>query len=95
MATDTKLLLSGLEAYLESVNRHIESLKEEYQHLDNTWRRFSACYEGEAADQFREGWLRTADRFREYMEGADRIRIILDERVDALREANRTEGVLG
>lgn len=91
---DTRALLSGLEDYLASMNRHIEAVRSEYAHLENMWRRFAQVYEGEAADQFKEGWARTAHRFRDYLDHTEKIRMVLEGRIHALREANRRESLL-
>lgn len=91
---DTRALLSGLEEYLASLNRHIDDLQSEYSHLEMVWRRFAGLYEGEAADQFKEGWARTSQRFRDYIEQTSGIKAALEGRIEALRQANRREGVL-
>ena len=89
---DSRILLAGLEEYRRTLDTHLSKLKSEYQNLDNTWRRFSSVYEGDAADQFRAGWQRTTQRFQEYIDHTHKISIMLDERISALRDANRTEG---
>ncbi|MBK9926324.1 MAG: WXG100 family type VII secretion target [Anaerolineales bacterium] len=91
---DTRVLLSGLEEYHRVLGMHLSKLTAEFQQLDNTWRNFSAVYEGEAADQFREGWIRTTQRFQEYIEQTQKISMVLNERIEHLREANRSEGGL-
>lgn len=88
---DTRILLAGLEEYHRVLDTHLSKLTDEFQHLTGTWQRFSACYEGDAADQFREGWSRTSQRFQEYIEQTQRISSVLDERIEHLRLANRTE----
>lgn len=91
---DTRLLLKRLEEYRHSLRRHVIALRSEYEYLDVQWQRLSVVYQGDAADQFRAYWIRTADRFQEYITNTDRIAEILDERIEALREANREEGML-
>lgn len=93
---DTRLLLQGLEEYHASLNRHIIELRTEYQQLEARWYAFSAEYEGESADQFRAGWERTAERFREYIERTSNIAAVLSERIEHLRAVNQAEsGLLG
>jgi uncharacterized protein YukE len=94
MADDMRVLLAGLEEYHRVLGKHLSKLMGEYQQLDAQWRRFSAVYEGDAADQFREGWMRTANRFQEYIEQTQKISALLDERIEDLRQANRTESGL-
>ena len=91
---DTRRLLSGLVEYRHQLTSHLARLRNEYASLDNGWRAFSSTYEGDAADQFREGWMRTARRFNEYIDNTQRIMQILDERIQALEEANRRDGGL-
>jgi hypothetical protein len=91
---DTRVLLAGLEEYHRVVGLHLSKLTAEFQQLDNNWRQFSAVYEGEAADQFRAGWIRTTQRFQEYIEQTQKISAMLNERIEHLRSANRSEGGL-
>ena len=92
--TDSRILLAGLEEYHRVLGKHLSNLAGEFQQLDNSWRQFSAVYEGDAADQFREGWIRTAQRFQEYIEQTQKISVLLDERIEQLRAVNKTEGGL-
>ena len=94
MATDARVLLSGLDEYSRVLEHHTILLKVEFNNLDSQWHQFSSVYEGEAADQFRAGWARTTRKFEEYIEQTDRIQKILDERIAALREADKTESGL-
>lgn len=96
MATDARVLLQGLEEYNRALERHSVWLKLEYNHLNDRWQQFSSIYEGDAADQFRSGWIRTHQNFSEYMELTERIGKLLEERIEALREADKTEsGLIG
>ncbi len=94
MAIDMRVLLKGLEEYSRVLEKHSSLLKLEYNDLDTQWRKLSSVYEGDAADQFRAGWIRTSQNFQDYMRETERIRRILEERIEALREANKTEGGL-
>lgn len=94
MAVNTTLLLAGLEDYHKCLTRHVIQMEQEYQNLERGWRAFSNVYEGAAAEQFRTGWGRTVTGFRTYVEQSQHIMKILEERITALREANRTEGYL-
>jgi uncharacterized protein YukE len=89
-------LLQGLTEYGHALERHLGFLKHLFDNLDSHWRQFSSVYEGEAADQFRAGWTRTTESFNEYIEQTDRIGKLLEERIEALREADRSEsGLIG
>lgn len=94
MAVDTRVLLAGLEEYSRTLEAHSSRLRVEFDHLDGRWRAFSSVYAGEAADQFRAGWARTAQNFQEYLHQTERIQGVLRERIEALREANRAESGL-
>jgi uncharacterized protein YukE len=85
-----------LEEYSRVLEHHSSLLNVEFSNLDSHWQHFSSVYGGEAAEQFRAGWMRTTQNFREYIEQTERIRRLLVERIDALREADRAEsGLIG
>lgn len=91
---DTRLLLAGLIEYRAALERHVQSLRAEYDGLDIRWRAFASVYDGDAADQFKYGWDRTSHRFQYYLERTHAISQILDERIEALRQVNQEEGSL-
>jgi len=91
---NTRLLLNGLEEYRAALRRHLIEVRTEFDGLQRRWHIFSAVYEGDSADQFRSYWLRTVARFEEYVQRGEAIADILDERIEHLREANRTESGL-
>lgn len=93
---DSRVLLAGLEEYHRVLERHLSQLTAEFQQLDTAWRQFNAVSEGDYAEQFRAGWTRTTDRFQEYMEQTQKISGVLDERIEHLRQVNKTEaGLVG
>jgi len=92
--TDTRLLFNLLTEYRSSVERHLSQLREEYQQLETQWHMFAAEYHGDGADQFKEGWSRTASRFNEYIDRSVQIARFLDERIERLRQVNEQEGSL-
>jgi len=91
---DSRILLAGLEEYHRVLGKHLSQLTAEYQQLDNTWHQLDAVFEGDYADQLREGWIRTSQRFQEYIEQTQKISAVLDERIEHLRKLNQTEGGL-
>ncbi len=91
---DSRVLLAGLEEYRRVLERHLSQLTAEYQLLESNWRQFNAVSEGDYADQFRGGWMRTSQRFQEYIEQTQQINIVLNERIEHLRQLNRAEGGL-
>ena len=93
---DSRLLLNGLIDYRATLERHVRQVRDEFAELEIRWRAFSAVYEGDAAEQFKEGWARTTARFGEYVERTAAIARVLDDRIDDLRAANRQEsGLIG
>jgi uncharacterized protein YukE len=94
LAVDTRVLLTGLEEYSRVLEGHSSRLRVEFDHLDSRWQVFSSVYEGEAAEQFRAGWARTAQNFQEYLQQTERIQGVLKERIEALRDADRAESGL-
>jgi uncharacterized protein YukE len=62
--------------------------------MEASWHRFSAVYQGDAADQFRAHWQRTVDRFHEYIQRTESISTVLEERIEHLRQVNRTDSTL-
>ncbi|MBO1063215.1 MULTISPECIES: hypothetical protein [Nostocales] len=93
-ATDTRLLLAGLQKYRESLEKHITQLTSEYTQLEQRWRAFNAVSEGDYANQFRSGWMQTDARFKTYINQSQKIKSLLNERIAALEEFNRQEGSL-
>lgn len=91
---DSRILLAGLREYHASLERHLTQLRAEFDSLQNRWYAFSAVYEGDSAEQFRSGWLRTSSRFQEYINQTQKISSILEERIERLEEVNRTESGL-
>lgn len=90
---NTKILLRGLEEYHKTLTQHLRQLQQEFSSMESQWRAFSAVYEGDAADQFRSHWQRTTARFQEYIDQGQSIAKVLDERIIALRAANKQEGL--
>ena len=93
-ATDTRLLLVGLREYHQSLEQHIAQLNSEYAQLEQRWRGFNAVAEGDYADQFRSGWMHTHARFQDYINQSEKIKALLNERIDALEAVNRQERML-
>jgi len=84
---DTRRLLSGLIEYQSALDRHVQSLRQEFDELDLRWQSFSMVYDGDAADQFKYGWDRTTDRFRYYLERTQAIARVLESVCEAIKRA--------
>lgn len=90
---DTRRLLNGLVEYRSSLDRHLASLRTEFDALQSRWHAFSAVYDGDAADEFKRHWALTSARFNEYITRTTAISAMLDNRIERLREANKREGM--
>jgi hypothetical protein len=91
---NSRVLLDGLKEYRHALEQHLSHLRSEYQQLDNRWRQFSVVYEGNAAEQFRNGWVRTSQRFQLYIDETQKISAMLDERISYLEAIDKEEGGL-
>lgn len=92
---DMRALLSGLEAYHESLTRHVASLNENFQEVGLRWTALDECFAGNAADEFRPVWEGASQRFQDYSEHTSHILRVLADRIEQLREAERTSGLIG
>jgi hypothetical protein len=92
ITTDTRLLLLGLVKYRESLENHLNRLGAEYIQLENRWRIFNAVSEGDYADQFRVGWAQTEANFNFYINQAQKVKTLLNERIDDLTQLNEGNG---
>ena len=88
------VLLAGLEEYRKSLEVHLAKTTSEYTQLEQKWRAFNAVSEGDYANQFRAGWMKTDARFKTYINQSQKIKSLLNERIEALRRFNQQEGGL-
>jgi uncharacterized protein YukE len=89
MGTDVRHLLAALEEYHAALSRQVATLHAELDPLRNSWAALSAVYEGNAAEQFRAGWLRAEHMLQDYLSTASALQPRLSERIEALRQADR------
>ena len=87
-SVDTKNLLARLIAYRKSLEGHLNQLGSEYVQLANRWQMFNSIAEGNYADQFRAGWLKTDEQFKAYNFQSLKIKSFLDERIEFLARLN-------
>lgn len=91
---NSQTLLIGLIEYRDSLERHLSRLSPEYDLLATRWRAFSSVAEGDYAEQFRGGWLKTSSRFEDYINRSTQIKAMLDRRIADLEALNRPTGDL-
>lgn len=92
--SDSRLLLAGLLEYRNSLERHLGQVTAEYQQVEGRWRAFNAVSEGDYAEQFRSGWMKTESRFRTYINQSQKIKALLNDRISDLEALNRQESGL-
>lgn len=87
---DSKRLLRGLVQYQQSLEVHLNRLKSEYEQLQRCWKAFNAASEGNYAEQFRAGRIKTDARFQSYINQSQKINSFLEERIQFIIEFNET-----
>ena len=90
---DLNVLLRGLVTYEATLNSHNDSVTEAFDTLKTALRRLGAVYEGTGAKEFKSHWARTQANFEDYIAGSKAIRLLLVERIEALRAADRAGGL--
>lgn len=92
--SSTESLFKGLQVYNEQLNMHIAQLQQEYSELEMHWNCLNPVFHGDAADQFRVCWRQTVADFNEYLERANRVSEVLEERIKHLDEYLRRSDIL-
>lgn len=90
MALNIDRLREGLEVYLKSLNSHNGNLQEDYKQLQEIFTFLVGVYEGESAEAFKSSWLRTADWFENYIQETEQLKILLRDRLDALKRERQS-----
>lgn len=85
------LLLQNLRDYRNVLRLQVQRMRDGYNEVEKRWGNFSAVYEGNAAEQFRDGWLRTVRKFNEYMDVSERILIVLDAKIEELEKLAQSD----
>jgi len=84
MALNVDKLREGLNDYNNSLNNHLNQLRNDFNSLMNFFMQFAKEYEGQAADDFKNQWERTARWFEEYMNDSSNLSQTLEERIQYL-----------
>lgn len=87
MGTNVDLLREGLNAYNQSLEKHVIRLREDFDSLMNGFYHLNQEYEGQAADEFKTAWKNTANWFQEYMDSTQSLSVFLEERITSLNNA--------
>jgi hypothetical protein len=81
---DVTLLAKELGQFDAAVGRHLQLVRDEFAHLQQSWDELRECYEGTGADRFEAVWLGTSRRFDDYLQRSEALRAVLQERLAAL-----------
>ena len=82
-------LVRRLTRYLEALERHNLAIQRAYESAMESLAHLRKVYAGAAADDFMSHWERTSEALDRYMQGSRSIKAVLEERLSALREADR------
>lgn len=88
-----RVLLSGLQDYRDGLSSHVKMIGQAFQTLEGRWHALSAVYEGTGADEFKTHWHNTIASFNDYINRAQQITAVLQERIGALEDADRAGGL--
>ncbi len=86
MALDVDQLRRGLEDYRSTLERQRKDLQSKYQELQRNFNALFNVYGGNAAEEFRQRWARTANWFEEYLNKSAALDQFLTERIEQLRK---------
>lgn len=90
---DVTQLVRALEGYSRELERHNAKVSRAYNDLERALSKLSGVYEGVAAREFQSHWLKTKSGLAEYNRGAQSISRLLNERLAALKAADRPDGL--
>jgi uncharacterized protein YukE len=85
MGLDIDKLRDGLLNYNQSLNKHLQKLRDDYDALMSFYLRLNQEYEGQAAEEFKNSWDKTAKWFEEYIANASNLSKTLEERIESLK----------
>lgn len=91
--TDVTRLIQALEGYRRELEYHNRKVSDAYDQLEKALSRLNAAHKGAAASEYQSHWRRTKDGLKHYNEGAKSIQKLLDSRLEALKQVDRTEGL--
>lgn len=86
---DVTVLIQRLTSYSEALERHNVAIQRAYDQAQESLSHLRQIYAGAAAADFMAHWDRTTEALEQYLRGARGIKATLDERLVALREADR------
>lgn len=90
---DLTRLLQGLESYASALDRHSDQVQSDFRNLQRALDRLSAVYEGAGARDFKAHWAHSQQGLNDYVAGTKKIRGLLNQRIDRLRQADQSSGL--
>ena len=90
---DVTQLIRALEGYSRELKRHNAQVSRAYSQLEKSLSKLGGVYEGVAAREFQSHWQKTKSGLAEYNRGAQSISRLLNERLTALKAADRPDGL--
>ena len=91
---DSRFLLDGLRAYHDGLTSHLRLLEDDLQLVVAASAALEGVFEGDSAEEFRQSWLTTNERFRLYLHQGALLARGLEDRLTALESSNPGVGDL-
>lgn len=89
MPTDITGLIAGLDDYQRVLGENRRRIGEAHQAVLGRFRALDEHYEGAAAAEFKERWLRVERAFDAYVEGAPQLLALLEAKTEELRHLDQ------
>lgn len=83
------VLVKRLTSHSEALDRNISAMQQAFEKVQESFANLRRVWGGDAAEEFYEHWMRTADRLEQTFDKGRRLKALLDERLDSLRMADR------
>lgn len=90
---DATRLAGALRSYSVDLERHSTTVAACRDQLERSLARLAGVYEGAAAREFVQHWVRTTQQLQAYEDGVRGIRAVLAERLATLEAFDRPEGL--
>lgn len=90
--SDVTSLLASLRAYREAVARHVQIVHSEMDALDPRANALFDSFDGMAAEDFHERWVRSRSGFAEYVDQHSALLRLIDDKIGNLADLDRVTG---
>lgn len=89
---DVTELVERLTSYSDSLGRHIALIQQAFDRMQQSFAHLKGVWHGEAAENFYADFAQTVARTERMLETGRRIKMLLDDRLEYLRTADRPMG---